>query len=224
VRTDSILHTLTSVATALGRNAIPLGLFMFGGNSAEAAMVLYFLETLMGVILATVYVLLRAPAQDPGYQAIAAATFATATESHGQLTWHRRTSSRKTLLLAFLVFSFGFGVLPGVFPVFVWTVVQGAPISASVIVTGFAGIAVFQIIGFVADFFAVGKSAPRGADSFLQRSRGRTATMFLSIFVGLFIAMVFKVEWFVIPFAVLKTTHNVGVCLFDKSVQTQAQQ
>jgi hypothetical protein len=224
VKTGNIFHTLTSIATALGRNAIPPGLYLFGGGSAVTAMILYFLETLLGVILATAYVLLRAPAEDPGYQAIDSASFATATESHGQVTWNRRTSSRKTLLLAFLVLAFGFGVLPGIFPAFVWAIVQPPPIPISAVVSGLAGIASFQIIKFVADFFVVGKLTPQGADSFLQQSRGRIATMFLSIFVGLIIAMVFKVEWFVIPFAALKTTHDVGVCLFDKPVHTLASQ
>jgi hypothetical protein len=220
VTTAANFRRLGSVAAALGRNAIPPGLFLFGGSTAETTMILYFLETVVGVILASAYVLLRAPAEDPGYQAIASASFATATESNGQVAWSPRRSSRKTMLLGFLVFAVGFGVLPGIFPAFVWAVVHPAPISSSAVVTGFAGIAIFQFVSFVADFFVVGALTPKGADLLLQRSRGRIATMFLSIFAGLIVAMVFKVEWFVIPFAGLKTIHEVGVCLGDKPVET----
>ena len=46
-----------------------MGAFLFGGYSAETALVIYFLETILGIFLAAAFVLLRAPADHAGYTA-----------------------------------------------------------------------------------------------------------------------------------------------------------
>lgn len=176
-------------------------------------MALYFLETLVAVILATIYVILRAPAEDPGYASIAASR--TQIISKGHVSTRYETGSRKSLIQGFLIFSIGFAVVPGIFIAF-WGFALHVDIPSSAIAFGLAGIAVFQIISFIVDFFVLGVLTPASASFFLKQSMGRVALIYLSVFAGMILALLFKIEWFIYPFAILKTVTDI-TALFQKN-------
>jgi hypothetical protein len=202
-----ILQRLIPLTTALGRNSIPLGAFVFGGSSAETVLVLYFLETLLTVVLTTLTIRLRAPAEHSGYHSLAA-TY-TETSINGKVIRKNQKGNRRSLLEGFMFFSLGFAIVPGIMmAVFLFGVLQ-ADISAQVVLYGIAGIAVFQLIHFGVDVYRNPKLSPAQANDALQYSMGRSAVLFLSCFAGMILAA-FVPHWFIIPFAVLKTVTDVG--------------
>lgn len=201
------VQRIVSIFTTLGRNSIPLGAFLFGGNSAETALTLYFLETLIAIILTTVTIRLRAPAEHSGYKSIAS----TYTETHvnGQVIRKHQKGNRRSLLEGFLIFSLAFSVVPGIMmALFLFGVLQ-ADMSAGAIGLGIAGIAVFQLIHFGVEVYRNPKLSPAQANDTLQHSMGRSALLFLSCFAGMLLAG-FVTDWFIIPFAILKTVTDVG--------------
>lgn len=203
----STLQRIIPLTSALGRNSIPLGAFFFAGNSAETALVLYFLETLIAIALTTVTILLRAPAEHSGYHSIASTH--TETKINGQVVRRHQKGNRHSLLEGFLIFSLGFSIVPGIMmAVFLFGVLQ-ADISAQVVLYGIGGIAAFQLVHFGVDMYRNPKLSPAQANDALQHSMGRSAILFLSCFAGMILAA-FVTNWFIIPFAVLKTVTDVG--------------
>lgn len=208
----SLLQKIITTFTTLGRNSIPLGAFWFGGNSAETAMVLYFLETIIAILLAAWIVRLRAPAEDPGYQTLVSTQ--TEVKVNGRVTRTFQPGNRRRLLEGFLIFSLAFGVAPGIFlAIFLFGILK-AEISLAVILSGLGGILVFQLIHFFMDLFRQREMSPEGANAIITASMGRSAIVFLSCFAGVFLAA-FVNNWFVIPFAILKTVTDIG-SLFKK--------
>jgi hypothetical protein len=210
---DNIFHKLLSTVNVLGRNAIPLGLVWFAGYSSGTGMALYFLETFLAVMLAALYILLRAPKEDPGYHAIASSR--SQTISNGHVSVQYDPGSRKSLLQGYLLFCFGFAFIPGLFFLF-WIFALHANISRAAILNGLAGIAFFQVLGFLADFFLVGRLTPERAGAFLNDSMGRAALIYLAVFAGMILGLLVSIQWFIYPFAVLKAMREI-VPLFHKS-------
>ncbi|HET9908915.1 MAG TPA: DUF6498-containing protein [Anaerolineales bacterium] len=195
------------IGSALGRNVIPIGAFLFGGNSAETALVIYFLETLIAILLAAVFVRLRAPAEDSGYGKISSTK--TVIKTNNSVIRRYQAGNRRSMLESFLLFSIAFALVPGIFiGVFLFGI-QRAEISISVVASAIAGIAAFQIISFIVDLFRVDSVTPESAYASLEQSMGRSAILFLSCFIGIFLAA-FVTEWFIVPFAFLKTVTEVG--------------
>jgi len=202
-----ILQRLIPLTTVLGRNSIPLGAFVFGGSSPETVLVLYFLETILAVVLTTATILLRAPAEHSGYHSLAS-TY-TETRVNGQVIRKHQKGNRRSLLEGFLIFSLAFAVAPGVLMALFLFGVLRADIPAGTILLGIAGIAAFQLAHFGVDVYRNPKLSPAQANDALNHSMGRSAVLFLSCFAGVFLAA-FVPHWFIIPFAVLKTITDVG--------------
>jgi uncharacterized membrane protein (DUF485 family) len=207
MKNSLIIQRVFSFITALGRNAIPLGVVLFGGNSAQSAMVLYFLETLVAIILAAIYVRLRASAEDPGYAGISSTRSQIIT--NGRVSYRSQTGNRKTLIQNFLIFSLGFSLIPGIFMIVFVSLILHADISSATITSGMAGIASFQILNFIAEFFTLGALTPESASNFLTQSMGRSAVIYISVFAGMILAA-FVQSWFLVPFAVFKTILDVS--------------
>ena len=198
---------IISIGSALGRNVIPIGAFLFGGNSAETAMVIYFLETIIAIVLTAVFVRLRAPAEDPGYANISSTK--TEIRINNNVVRRNQAGNRQSMIQSFLLFSIAFSLVPGIFMgVFLFSI-QRAEVSTSVVVSAIAGIAAFQIISFIVDLFRVDSLTPESAYASLEGSMGRSAILFLSCFIGIFLAA-FVTDWFILPFAFLKTVTEVG--------------
>jgi putative flippase GtrA len=206
MKANIVLQKIISFTTTLGQNAIPAGIFMFREDSAQTVMVLYFLETLIAVALAAAFVRLRAPAEDPAYAGISSTN--TKIISNGRVSYRHQNGSRQTLIQSFLVFSFAFSLIPGIFMmVFVFLILR-ADISSTVIISGMTGIIVFQIINFVTNFFVSEGLTPSSAGDFLNQSMGRSILIFFSVFAGMIFAM-FSRSWFLIPFSILKTIADI---------------
>ncbi len=205
MNSKSILQTIVSLVAPLGINAIPAGLVIFGGSSVETAMVLYFIENVIGIGFATARVLILAPARDEAYATVGPAF------AQGKLYINDRLverqsdpASRRTLVGNYLIGALAFSLGSGVFLfIFVFLILH-APISTSVIVTGMEGIVAFQVFHFVADLFLLGRLTPERAANILQQSWGRIGLLFLAVFIGIFLAASMD-RWFVLPFAALKT-------------------
>ncbi len=202
-RQYNFLHTLVAAASAVGINAIPVAAVLAWGRSLQTGMVLYFLETLVGTVLTVVFVLLRAPAEDPGYASIASGT--TTSTVNGHTTYHHQSGSRRSLLEGYLIFSVGFAVVPSVFFLFWMFVVAHAGIDAAAITSGLAGMAAFQALNFIAELVACRVLTPAGANAVINQSMGRVALIYVSVFAGMAVALLFAAAWFIVPFSILKT-------------------
>ena len=201
------MKKLISLGSALGRNAIPMGAFLFDGNSAETALVIYFLETIFAIILAAIFVRLRAPAEDSGYANISSTK--TEIRINNNVVRRHQAGNRRSMIQSSLLFSIAFSLVPGIFiGVFLFGI-QRVEISTSVVATAIAGIAAFQIISFMVDLYSVDSLTPERANASIEHSMGRSAILFLSCFIGIFLAA-FVTDWFILPFAFLKTVTEVG--------------
>jgi hypothetical protein len=207
MKNSLIIQRVFSFITALGRNAIPFSVVLFGGNSTQSAMVLYFLETLVAILLAAIYVRLRAPEEDPGYAGISSAQ--TQIITNGRVSYRSQTGDRRTLIQNFLLFSLGFSLIPGIFMIVFVLLILHADISSATITSGMAGIAALQILNFIMEFFTLGTLTPESASNFLKQSMGRSAVIYISVFAGMILAA-FVQSWFLVPFAVLKTILDVS--------------
>ena len=202
-KSKAILQTAVSIVTALGANTIPAGIVFLDGQAAETAMLLYFLENILAVILAAVCVRLLAPAQDEGYAS--AVPDHTEIRVNGRLTFRGNTlRDRTTLLRDYLVISSGLSLGSGVFLVCFLFLILRADIPKSAILSGFTGIAGFQLLNFVANLLWLRPLSAQRATFLLQQSLGRVALLYLAVGVG-FVLALFVERWFVLPFAVLKT-------------------
>ena len=92
--------------------------------------------------------------------------------------------------------------------VFVFFILH-AEISSATIVSGITGIAAFQIGSFISGFFTMGELTPESASNFLNQNMGRSALIYFSVFAGMLLAA-FARNWFLIPFAILKTIADVS--------------
>ncbi len=185
----SILNGLTSLLTALGINAVPVGGMLFSGWAPETAMLLYLIENIVAVPLAVLCVRLLAPAQE---------------DVPGEKRRERRSMLQGHLLVG-IVFSIGSGIFMGFF---LFGILK-APIELSALRFGAATILAFQLFGFISDFFLLRPLSLVRAEKVLAVGLGRVALLFLAVFFGVFLAL-FSDWWFLIPFIVLKTIVDIG--------------
>jgi hypothetical protein len=189
--------------TALGINAIPAGVVLVGGSSAETAMLLYFFENILAILFTAARVHILAPAHDEAYTATASEY--TRRKVKGRIVFRGRTTrGRGALLTGYLLFSLGFSIATGVFLFLFLFLILAVNISRTVITSAMAGIAAFQLFHFVTDLCLVGRLSPRQAEMLLDQSMGRVALLYLAVGVGVFLTLLVE-QWFVLPFALLKT-------------------
>jgi cytochrome c biogenesis protein CcdA len=183
----SVLNAITSLLAGLGVNIVPAAAAFLSG-SAEAAMIIYFLENLIVITLATALVRIKAPARDE-----------TARD-------HR---TRKSLLQTYLMVALGFTLVNGVFIATILFLFSGADVPRDLILWGIALAAVFQLASFTGDVWQMEPLTLDAAGTVLEKSLGRVFLLHLGVFIGVIIAAFFR-QWFVVPFIVLKTIVDVG--------------
>jgi hypothetical protein len=201
------VQTTISIVTSVGINAIPAGIVLALGKSLATSMVLYYLETLTAALLTVIFLLLRAPAGDPGYTEIVAVrpdVPASRTPVRG-----RQPGNRAEMIRLFLIVSFGFGVIPGVFFIS-WMVYARANLSYSAVASGISGMIVFQLLNFIAELLQFGALTPAAASSLIDQNVRRIFLIYFSVFGGMLLAIFFAINWFVIPFAILKTLADIA--------------
>jgi len=202
MKDETPIHLIISYFSTLGRNAIPLGVVVFGGSSTQTAMVLYLLETVIGILLSALVVRLRAPAKDSAYASLASTQMKITT--NGRTVYRNHAGDRRSLIQNFLIFSLTFSLVPGLFMVaFVFAILE-AQVSSTTILYGTAGIFVFQLLNFGREYFFFRDMSPESANGLLTNSSSRAAVLYFSVFIGMILAA-FVRDWFLIPFAVLKT-------------------
>jgi hypothetical protein len=188
--TRPIAGLITSLIAALGVNAVPAAAVFISG-SAETAMLIYFLENLMIVLLATAYVRLKAPARD---------------ESSPN---HR---TRKSLLQTYLLVALGFTLVNGVFIAAILFLFSQVDIPRDLILWGIAIAAAFQLFSFAVDMVSREPLTLAAAETVLEKSLGRVFLLHLAVFIGVIVAAFFR-QWFVVPFIVLKTMVDIGTAI-----------
>jgi hypothetical protein len=205
----------THLFTVLGVNAVPaLGVFA-GGWPAETAMLVYLLETLTMVVLSALRVRLLAPAREEtmGDQPAPASPLPaglTVTTPAGSKSWmDNQPRDRRQILEGFLVVSFGFSGVSGVFIVVFLFLIRKAPIAASDVTAGLVTILIFQLFELVADLILWRRMSLGQADILLLQSLRRAFVLYFGVFIGL-CGAAYTGSWFVIPFIVLKTLMDVG--------------
>ena len=108
MKSKAALQAIPSALAALGINTIPAGIVLVGGESAETAMVLYFLENILLILFTAARVRILAPAHDEAYNSAAPPDY-TRIEVNGRVVSQRRTPrNRGTLLKGYLTFSLSF--------------------------------------------------------------------------------------------------------------------
>ena len=208
MRSRTVLQAIPPAVAALGINAIPAGIVLLRGQSAETAMVLYFFENLLSILFTASRVRILAPAHDRAYAS--AAPDQTRLKVAGRIVVQKQVAhDRRSLLEGYLIFSLSFSVVSGVFLFLFLYLILGASISVTVILSGLVGIAGFQLLNFVTDLFLLGHLSPRGAEVLLERSMGRVALLYLAVGAGAFLALM-EEKWFILPFAVLKTIADLA--------------
>lgn len=171
-----------SVITALGINAIPAAGWFFGEWSAGTMLVLYWLETLIGTLLVGVRIVIHRRIRP----------------SNGHWNYHapqgeqQQTSKRSTYLVAFLVpalvFTFAHGfflaVLGGMM-IAKKNLTQEIRIEPDNLLAGLIGIAVFQVIDFVADMIWLRTRPFAWIERLGQVSLSRVIVIHLTIIGGM---------------------------------------
>jgi len=203
----NIIQKLILALSSLGLNAIPIAAFFYNDNSASTALALYILETLVGVGLVSLFVHLRAPTDDPGYREIASTRMVVST--NGRVSRSYQAGNRRSLLQGFLIFSLGFGLIPGVFMVLFLSAILKVDLSLAVLLPSLGGMILFQLINFGIDLYKNPGIDPQTANNIINANMGRSVILFISCYIGAFLAA-FVRGWFILPFAILKTIVDVG--------------
>jgi len=168
---------------------IPLGLWFFEDYPAESAMMIYALESAAAIVLAILCVLLISPSYDP----------------EGSPRYKRRS----TLIADFSIIAFGFLAAAILFLSLFLFLVLRASFDFGQIAFGFGIVTVFLVAEFVANSVTLNPLPLKKAENLLSRSMGKTALLFMAVFIGMFLAGIVN-EWFVAPFVALKAMVDIG--------------
>lgn len=211
MKNPTVLQPVASALAGLGVNAIPLGLVVFGGQSPQIALALYLLETFLLVVLSALRVQIMAPLEDPAYETMDSTVRETETRTRGHVTRSVAPRNRTTLIGNYLIVAMGFTLVLAVFVVAFVFLFGQTEIPGPVLLAGLAGIVAFQAFSFVADLLLIRRLSPDRIDPLLDRSMSRVYLLYTAVFVGFFVALFSRVELFVVPFIILKTTADVAV-------------
>jgi hypothetical protein len=210
VNPKNALSAGTHLLTVLGVNAVPaLGVFA-GGWPAETAMLVYLLETLTMIALSALRVRLLAPArEETAGEPSPLLAGVTATPVGATSLMGNKPRDRRQILEGFLVVSFGFAGVSGVFIAVFLLLILKAPIAGSDVAAGLAAILVFQLFELVADLILWRRLSLAQSETLLLQSLRRAFVLYFGVFAGL-CGAAYAGSWFVIPFIVLKTLMDLG--------------
>jgi hypothetical protein len=183
----SIIGFVISVISVLGINFVPLEMLLYKDYSSETTMVVYALENVLAICLATVFVLLFAP----------------------QIDQTAKIRTRKELLQVYLLSSVSLSVGSGIFlSIFIFAIIR-ADVTFPAVAQAMVWISGFLVLEFIGDFIMLRPLSLAQADNFLTRSIRRVFLLFLGVFLGVFLAA-FGNRWFVAPFIILKTLADIA--------------
>jgi hypothetical protein len=203
---QTILQFIILLVTRLGVNAIPADVMLMGGSSAATAMILFYLENIISILLAAVRVRILAPAGDQAYADRGMETVTTITHNHSER--HYVLRNRGVLIREYLLIELFVSFVVGFFIFTFLFLIQHSTVSGSVIQSTMVWIIGLQLFHFVSDLFLMGRLNSAQAESVLEQSGKRVLFIFLATFIGVFAAMR-DITWFAVPFIVLKTLTDV---------------
>ncbi len=185
----STFRLIVSEISAVAINMIPLALWFFEDYSSETTMVIYALECAAAILFAVLCVLVISPSYDPS----------------GTPKYRKKSK----LIADFLVIALALLAACFVFlGAFIFLVLK-ATIDLSNVRYALMFVLAFQLVEFLTNLITLRPLPLRKAEFILTRSLGRTALLFLGVFLGVFFAA-FVNEWFVVPFIALKTLVDIG--------------
>jgi hypothetical protein len=200
-----IIGFLISLVSVLGINFIPLEMWLYRDFSGASAMLLYLIENVIAIIFATIFVLLFAERSGE----LLVQPLPVNLESKTKPRPIIRICQKKDILKDYLIISIPFTIGSIIFLLAGIFIIMRAQVQFTPIRTALWWIVGFQILEFFGDFLMLRPLTIAKTDVFLKRSMGRVALLFVSIFIGWFLAFLVN-KWFVIPFIVLKTIVDIG--------------
>jgi hypothetical protein len=200
----SISGFVISLVSVLGINFIPLEMWLYGDFSGQSAMIFYALETILAVTMSAAFVFLLAPREEPNPD-----FGRTDRDDVRKSAFPNKKIRRKSdILQVYLVFSFGFSISATVIMTAFIFLVLKAPIQPDTIINALMWIVGFQVFELVGGVLMLRPLTLAESEALLKRSMGKVAVLFLSVFLGFFLAGAVN-EWFVVPFIGLKTLVDI---------------
>ena len=186
-------------------NAVPLAGFAFGGWNSATALVVYWFENVIGILLIAVRIALhRRFTQKEGHYR--AQINVKTTTRHGTTVRSTDTTFLAEFLLTSVVFTAAHGFFLGIL-----LMVMRAPIQFNDVAGGVLAIAAFQLINFVIDVTQIKTQPFAWIKRLAQLSIGRVGLVHIALIAGVFLAgLLSNNSLFVVPFAVLKLLSEVS--------------
>jgi len=191
---------LISLVSVLGINFIPLEMFLYRDFTWESGMIFYGLENLIAVLFTAGFVYLFAPKRENVSHLLPP-------EAKVKMEVQFRTKKlqpKEGIVTGYLLFAAAFGGGGTLFLFAFLVVALKKSIQYEAIFSALPIIAGFLVLEFFGDWLMLRPIDMADIGSLLKRSMGRIALLYLSVFVGFFLALF--VEWlFFVPFVILKT-------------------
>lgn len=185
----AIAASLPRLAAVLGVNTIPALGWLRETWSAEVAMLLYYLETVAVILLVGGMVRLIVPVVDERGLSIAG----------------ERNRLARSYVFFMLVFAAGIGLFLGLA---LWRLL-GVPIPWRSVGVAMAVIVVLQLVAYGWEAYRLRPLDITDAERLVNRDMGRITILHLGVLFGMFLAAA-RLEWFVWPFIIMKTTVDVA--------------
>lgn len=204
----TILGFIITIISTLGINFIPIELYYSGEFSGEDSMLFYSLENFIGIAVSTLFVLVLAPREELNKE------FWLPKEKRDPYPAFKLggTRRKKQLLWQYLTFSVLFSVWTLLFILVFLFLVFNRPVDIGEIGDALVWISAFLALEVVGDWLLLRPMTLAASEGYLKHSMGRVAVLFLSVFLGSFLAF-FANRYFVIPFIILKTLTDIGVVI-----------
>ncbi|MCB0165525.1 MAG: hypothetical protein KDI79_14945 [Anaerolineae bacterium] len=211
-----LLGSITTILSALGINAVPAIGFFGLGWGWETTMVLYLLETVLGIPLVALRIRLLSPAQEevigaslPNNWSIGDKKSAKKVIRYAWPTTDGVRYDRTELLKSYLLIVVSFSAVLSVFILVFLFLIMRVQLDPVAFRAGLLGIVIFQLLGFLADLVWLRPLSLAQAEKLGEQSMGRAALLYVAVFAGLCAATVHPYG-FLIPFIGLKTMVDVG--------------
>lgn len=187
----STIKLIVSEIAAFGTTVVPLALWFFEDYSIETIVFLYGLESVMAMIFATLCVLIIAP---PFERPI----FSNIKKGKGKI------------LLEFVLIGGASSLIILTFPAaFIFLFVDSKGVSWADVKFGFSIVICFQLFEFFCNLYLLRPMTLKQSTTFLSYSFGGIALIMISMLMGVFLAVFFKISPF-LPFIILKTIGDIG--------------
>ncbi len=154
----STLATITTILSAVGINVVPAAGFFGLGWGWSTTMLLYLLETLVGILLVALRIRLLAPAQEevtgmslPGHGVVTRPKPGQKVQRYVWPTANGVLYDRTEMLKSYLVIAVSLSVGAGLFIATFLFLLMRVSLEGVALRSGLAGILTFQLIGLLSD-------------------------------------------------------------------------